>query len=70
MIALLRRHDHRICFIELNFTERISFPVDQVRQEMSVAENSLSEVVQHHGMIRTLSTLICLKGREEGKLKN
>ena len=70
MIALLRRHDHRICFIELNFTERISFPVDQVRQEISVAENSLSRVVEHHGMIRTLSTLICLKGREEGKLKN
>ena len=70
IVALLRRRDHRICFIELNLTERINFPVGQIRQEMPIAENSSSRVVEHHGMIRTLSTLICLKGREEGKLKN
>lgn len=42
-----------MCFTELNFTERINFPVGQIRQEMPVAENSLSRVVEHHGMIRT-----------------
>lgn len=55
-------------FIELNSTEKISFPLYQDRQEMPEAENSLYRVAEHHDMIRTLPTLICLKCREEGKL--
>lgn len=35
---------------------------------MPEAENSLYRVAEHHDMIRTLRTLICLKCREAGKL--
>lgn len=39
-------------FTELNFTERVYFPLDQGRQEMPVREISLNRVVEEHGMVR------------------
>lgn len=54
-------------FTELNFTERVRFPLDQDRQEAPAAENSLCRVGNQHGAIRTLRSSICLECRGKWK---